>query len=265
MNAQGWIFRIAILLILLGCGQADSAARTIRVVSLVPSQTELLFALGLGDSVVGVTDYCSYPEAATRLPRCGALDLNLEAIVALNPTHVVDLQSMHRRYQGALERFQIRYLDYPLRSVADVPRLAASLALDLGSPEAGERFQTQWEARIPKAQSAELATSGPRVFVEVWNTPLQGASPASFLGELVALAGGRNILATSSGEFPLVNPETVVREDPEIILLTYPASDSSEVLQRPGWSGVAAVRNGRVYRVDQDLYVRPGPRIPMNP
>ncbi len=262
MNLRPVIFGLAIVLTLTGTASASVATSTLRIVSLVPSQTEMLFALGFGDSIVGVTDYCTFPEAARGLPRCGSLDLNLEAIVALNPTHVIDFQSMHRRYQASFERFQIRYLDYPLRSITELPLMAASMAADLGRPEAAAEFCRQWASFLPSSGNrTEMPSDAPRVFVEVWNTPLQGAAPGSFLGELVALAGGRNILASAGIEFPVVNSETVVREDPQIILLTYPASDTSEVLARPGWQGISAVRRSRVYRVDQDLYVRPGPRL----
>lgn len=258
-------FLFCILLIFLtarpGPGRAEPASGALRIVSAVPSQTEMLFALGFGALVVGVTDFCNYPASATALPSIGAIELNLEKIVALNPTHVVDLQSMHRRYQGALERMHIRYLDYPLRSVADVPRMAASLATDLGFPQAGERFRETWEREMPPGPPVDGNATGSRVFIEIWNLPLQGAGPSSFLGELLELSGGRNILASATTEFPLVNPETVVREDPEIILLAYPASETAEVEGRSGWRDIAAVRRGRVMRVEQDLFVRPGPRL----
>lgn len=91
--------------------------------------------------------------------------------------------------------------------------------------------------------------------------PLQGAGPASFLGELLDMAGGKNILASAVADFPLVNPELVVTADPEIILLTYPAGTVSEVQNRPGWKEIHAVKNGRVFQVEYDAFVRPGPRL----
>jgi len=247
----------------LGTGPAEvgaaPAARQ-RVISLMPSQTELLFALGFGDRVVGVSDHCNEPAAVRSLPKVGAMELNLERIVGLRPDLIVDLDSMHEQYRLFFDRVGIPYRTYPLRRLDDIASVAGAMAADLGDPAAGTRFLASWTAQWP----ARVATGAGRlrVYAEIWDSPPQGAGNGSFIAEVIERAGGGNILDGAPVPFPLVSAEEVVRRNPDVILLLYPTPDPTLITRRPGWDQVTAIKRGRIFVLNQDLYVRPGPRCP---
>ncbi|NLI78973.1 MAG: ABC transporter substrate-binding protein [Candidatus Riflebacteria bacterium] len=234
------------------------AAPPERVVSLVPSQTEMLFRLGLGPLVIGISDHCSYPKEAQGLPRVGGQELNLERLAALRPTTVIDLEGAHRRYELFFRQVGWRYLNYSARTLEEIPRLAASLAADLGAPIAGQKFASQWENDLLALRKP--ASRRPRVYLEIWDSPPQAAGPNSFIGGLIRLAGGENVVDIESPDFPVVPLSLIVKKDPEFILLAYPTSSTTLVGTRPGWGDITAVRMQQVIILPEDLFLRPGPR-----
>lgn len=254
------VVSFVILLVSLGaCGFALEPGRpATRVVSLVPSQTEMLFALGFGGMVVGVTDLCNFPPEVKALPRIGGVELDLEKISALQPTLIVDLSGMHRRYELFFRQVGWNYRSYSLTKLGDIPKVAREMAADLEVPEAGERFASDWEKKL---QLLPRRTGQPtRIYVEIWDSPPQGAGPTSFLGDLITLVGGRNVLVEDEAEFPVIRPEAIVQSDPEVILLAYPLSNLGKLSSRQGWSDITAIRNGNIFFINEDLFLRPGPR-----
>ncbi len=231
----------------------------LRLVSLVPSITELAAAIDLGSSLCGVSNYCNWPPDVASLPKVGALDLNLEAIAKLQPTHALDLNAMHERWYPTLEKLKISVVNVRIDHLDDIPAAARQLAQTLGTPESANNFLASWTAERNRIAAGAIA-SRRRCYVEIWNSPPQGAGPTSFLGEMLTLAGGDNVLASGPQTFPMVNPESIVRGDPELILMIYPGARPDELARRPGWSAVTAVARSRVMALDWDIFVRPGPR-----
>ena len=236
----------------------QAASGTHRIISLVPSQTEMLFELGFGDQVVGVSDFCNFPEAVLSLPKAGGLELNLERIVALRPSVLIDLGGMHRRYAMFFHQVGLRYVDISIRSFSEIPTGAIELARALGQEKRGQDFAQHWDQTLRDLLPKK--PRGIRTYVEIWDTPIQAAGPASFLGEMITLAGGVNILPSSPIDFPVISSEQIIRGDPDLILVAYPISDLNHVRRRSGWSDIKAVRNNQVFSLDYDLFVRPGPR-----
>ncbi len=218
----------------------------------------MLFRLGLGHLVIAVSDHCHYPREARGLPRVGALELNLERMTALQPTAIVDLEGMHRRYELFFRQVGWRYLNYSARTLEEIPRLAASLAADLGVPLAGKEFAAAWELEIqalPKPKARR-----PRVYLEIWDSPPQAAGPNSFIGGLIRLAGGENVVDMATPDFPVIPLSRIAQKDPEFIFLAYPTSSTAIVGRRPGWSEITAIRMQRVIALPENLPLRPGPR-----
>lgn len=233
-----------------------------RIVSLLPSLTETVCALGQCHKLVGLDRYSNWPESVRQLPRMGGgLDPSIEAVVAQRP----DLVLMATSARGA-ERFQalgLTVLVLEPRTHADAQRVLHTVAQALGVPKAeSDAVWRQIDAGVvAAAQSLPSHAKGQKIYVEVSPAPY-GASESSFIGETLARLGMRNILPASLGPFPKINPEFVVRAQPDLIM----AGDSSRanMAQRPGWSQLKAIQSGKVCAFsseESDMLVRAGPRI----
>jgi len=233
-----------------------------RIVSLLPSLTETVCALGQCAKLVGVDRYSNWPDSVKSLPRMGGgIDPNIESIVAQKP----DLVLLAGSTRG-IERLQslgITVLSLEPRTHSDVKRAVLTIAQALGlTPTEGERVWREIDTGVETAvQSLSAQARLQRVYLEVSPTPY-GASESSFMGETLLRMGVRNILPAALGPFPQINPEWVVRAQPDVIL----AGDSSRqsLLKRPGWAQLRAVQQDRicVFSQDQsDVVMRAGPRM----
>jgi iron complex transport system substrate-binding protein len=233
-----------------------------RIVSLLPSLTETVCALGQCHKLVGLDRYSNWPESVRQLPRMGGgLDPSIEAVLAQRP----DLVLMATSARGA-ERFQalgLTVLVLEPRTHADVQRVLHTVAQVLGVPKAqSDAVWRQIDAGVmAAAQSLPPQAKGQKIYVEVSPAPY-GASESSFIGETLTRLGLRNILPASLGPFPKINPEFVVRAQPDVII----AGDSSRasMLQRPGWAQIKAMQSGKVCAFspeESDMLVRAGPRM----
>lgn len=235
-----------------------SAMGMSRIVSLVPSQTELLFALGYGSQVVGISDYCNFPAKTAEISKVGGLDLNVEKIMSLKPNLVLDLNSMNRKYQLLFSQLGLNYVNFNVSRLEDIPDMAGKICLILeGSADKARSFQQEWKTRLEKLSS--INSSPLRVYLEIWDAPMQAAGPASFIGAMIKTCGGENVIKENQ-DYPVVNSEHVIAADPEVILIVYPHPDLASIKKRPGWSGISAIKKNRVHALNQDLFVRPGPR-----
>ena len=242
--------------------KVEIAAPPQRIVSLLPALTETVCALGQCQRLVGVDRYSNWPERVRALPRMGGgLDPNIESILAQKPDLV--LLAGSTRGVERLQALGITVLRLEPRTHADVQRVLRTVGEVLGLPRAqADGVWREIDAGVQAAaQSLTPQARSLRVYFEVSTVP-HGASESSFIGETLQRLGVRNILPAALGPFPQINPEFVVRAQPDVIM----AGDSSRqgMLQRPGWSQLRAVREERlcVFSPDQaDIVVRPGPRM----
>ena len=233
-----------------------------RVVSLLPSLTESVCALGACERLVGVDRYANWPASVTRLPRVGGgLDPHIEAVVALRPDLV--LMAGSARGQERLQALGIPVLLLEPKTHADIERTLRVLAQVLGLPAArAEAVWADMQVQLRDVASGlKPSVRDARVYIEVSTAP-HAAGEASFLGETLTRLGPRNIVGAALGPFPQINPEWVVRAQPDFILVA--DSHLSSLLARPGWRELAAVRSKRVCTfspAESDVLVRPGPRL----
>jgi len=232
-----------------------------RWISLMPSLTESVWALGGGARLVGLDRYSSWPPQLAALPRLGGLDdVQIEALVALRPDVVV--ASTAARSLDRLEQLGIRVLRLKSDSHADVRRTLNLLAQLLGRPQDGEALWQSLQAEL-SAQSLRLpaAWKGRRAYFEIGGGPY-AAGTQSFIGETLERLGLRNIVPPELGPFPKLNPEFVVRAAPELIL--GPRTQQQALAERPGWRQLPALQRGWTCGFDgaqYDMLVRPGPRL----
>ncbi len=233
-----------------------------RIVSLLPSLTETVCALGQCQKLVGVDRYSNWPDSVAKLPRMGGgIDPNIESVVAAKP----DLVLMATSARGAerLTALGLTVLSLEPNTQADVQRVMRVVAQALGvSAQESERVWRHIDAEVnAAAQSIPAQAKGQRVYFEVSSTPY-GAGESSFIGETLQRLGARNILPASLGPFPKINPEFVVRAQPDLIMVG--DSNFADMTTRPGWSNMHAMRAQRVCHFkpeESDVLVRAGPRM----
>jgi iron complex transport system substrate-binding protein len=232
-----------------------------RIVSLLPSLTESVCALGACARLVGVDRFSNWPASVRALPKLGGLDdAQIERIAALRPDVV--LVSSSARVVDRLEALGLKVLVLESRDHADVQRSLRVIAQLLGTPGAAERVWAGIE-RATRAAAARVpaALRGRRVYFEVDTTPF-AAGAGSFIGETLARLGLANAVPAELGPFPQLNPEYVLRVQPDIVMAVAPAL--AEMRKRPGWAALRALRDGRSCGFASDRYellVRPGPRM----
>lgn len=231
-----------------------------RIVTLLPSLTEGVCALGACSRLVGVDSYSNSPGAVRTLPQLGGgIDPNVEAIVALRPDAVLLAKSS--RVTQRLEALGLKVVVLEPKSHADVRRVLDKLDQVLGTREAPNVWRMIDASVSAAAQSLPDRAKGQRVYFEVNSAPF-AAGESSFIGETLTRLGVKNIVPASLGPFPKLNPEYVVRANPDLIMVSVRSAQGLE--QRPGWGGIRAVREGRICRFsaeESDVLVRPGPRM----
>ena len=231
-----------------------------RILSVLPSLTESVCALKACDKLVGVDRYSNWPAQVKKLPQVGGgLDLNIEAIVRLKPD-VVLLATSSRAGQR-LESLGLKVLMLEPQSHADVRRSLLLLAQVLGNANGEAAWQAIDRGMQEAASSVPASMKNQRVYFEVDRTPY-AAGEASFIGETLQRLALRNIVPKELGAFPKINPEFVVQQQPDVILLS--ERHAKELPQRPGWKQLSALKKQRVceFTAEQgDVIVRSGPRM----
>ena len=231
-----------------------------RIVSLLPSLAETVCELGHCARLVGVDRYTNDPASLQKLSQVGGgLDPNIEAIVALKPDVV--LMAKSSRAHERLEALGLKVVALEPKTHADVQRVMLKLGQLLAVADAQRIWRAMDAGVAAAAQSLPARVRGTRVYFEVNQGPY-AASEASFIGETLARLGVKNIVPGTLGPFPKLNPEFIVRANPDLIMVGQDSADG--MAQRPGWPSIRAVRERRVcvFPTDQaDVLVRPGPRM----
>jgi iron complex transport system substrate-binding protein len=235
-----------------------------RIVTLLPSLAETVCVLGACDRLVGTDKHANWPASVKALPKLGWLDdTQLEALVRLKPDVVLLAKSA--RIIARLEALGIHVLALEPQTHADVHRVLQTVAAVLQLPNAQDQADVVWQniqRQVSQAKSNIPAQAiNATVYLEA-STGGYAAGEASFIGDILRQLGLKNIVPAGMGAFPKLNPEFVVRANPQLIVLAQPMAIN--LFQRPGWSGIAAIKNKRVCVFPSgqaDILVRPGPRL----
>ena len=237
--------------------------RPLRLVTLLPSVTEIVCALGACERVVATDRYSNWPARVRTLPKAGGLDdASVELILSLRPDLV--LLSRSQRITERLGDLGIQSFAMKTETYADIGRNIETLGRILAVSERASSLRRDIAdevARIAAASAAQRHGAAPTVYFEVDRAPY-AAGPDSFIGELLNRLGTRNIVTVSLGPFPKLNPEYVVRHDPDVIFVG--GEESPRLAERPGWDQIRAVREHRLCSFAaevNDTIFRPGPRV----
>jgi iron complex transport system substrate-binding protein len=236
-----------------------------RVVSLAPHITEMLFAAGAGDRIVGTVNYSDYPPAARDIPRIGDnRQVDIERLVALKP----DLLIVWRHNAASRQMEQLRKLGIPLyysepRKLDDIPeallRLGRLLGTEQQAQQSASELRRQLDILVVRYQNRPVV----RVFYQVWDRPLYTLNERNIVSDAIRICGGENIFAKLTVPAPIVSIEAVLQENPEAIVSGERHNHTSDGSGLDIWkryTTLPAVRRGNLFALDADLLSRPGPR-----
>jgi iron complex transport system substrate-binding protein len=240
-----------------------------RIVSLAPGNTEILYALGLGDRLVGADEQSDYPPEARALPKVGGtMNVDVERVAALKPDLVVASLSIPgtQRTLARLEQRGFRHTTVDPKNLADVLGSILALGETTGRDEAASALVAELSARMEAvAEVVAPAMARPRVYWEWWPKPFITPGRGSWVTDLIEMAGGVNVFGELEQESVTIDEDMVFTRMPEVIIASWCGAERlverEKILSRRGWDITAAVRNERVYVVDEEPFGRPGPRL----
>lgn len=234
-----------------------------RIISLAPSITESLFMIGAGDQICGVTDFCTYPEAATTKAHIGGMTTpSIEAIISLKPDLIfISMEGNTRQTFDRLTGLGMLVFVTNPRSLEGIRRSIEQLGSLTGHRREAETLIASMQARQESVR-VRSGTTRTTALLLISLEPLLAAGKNTFIDDLLQHAGAENLAASAPGTYPALSREAVLVMNPEVIIVTSDlAADSSSLLSRfPEWTQLSAARNGGIYRIDPDLVSRPGPR-----
>jgi iron complex transport system substrate-binding protein len=255
----------------------DQAGRVVRIdkipekiISLAPSNTEILYALGLEDKLVGVTEYCNYPEAAKQKPTVGGFStVDIEKVIEIEPDLILAANIHKDEVIPSLERLGLTVLTLDPKTVGDVLAAIELAGKFTGRVEQATRLTMEMESRI-KAVTDKTSSlpevERPKVFYILWHDPLMTVTPKTRIHELITKAGGINIASDLADDYPTISLEAVLIANPQVIIAGSGHGSGQDVpfqfaLTEPLLAEVEARLKDRIYEIDSDLTSRPGPRI----
>lgn len=246
--------------------EAPIQGTALRVVSLAPSVTETIFALGAESQLVGVCSFCDFPDGAKRIQRIGSYSIpNVEEIVNKAPDVVIAVPPNSPDAIAALKRAGLKVVMVEVDTVAQVEAAIRTIAREIGKEAQGERLLHNIQAKMAVIASRLAEAPKRRVLMVVGQNPLIAVGDGIFLNELITQARGINIAAVTGQPWPHLSLEFAVANQPEVIIDGSMGSDEQNETQRLGvwrhFPGLPAVRDGRLYNRRSDTLLRPGPRL----
>ncbi|EAH4324879.1 ABC transporter substrate-binding protein [Listeria monocytogenes] len=233
-----------------------------KIVSLMPSNTEILFALDLGDKVKGVTAYDDYPKEAQKVEKVTSTSVDTEKIIAIKPDLVLGHESMLATEKDAYQLLKDAGINVFVVPDATDLKAAEKSIITVGKltgkeKEAKKVTDSMEEQKVAIEKKAKELKTSPKVWIEI-SPDLYTAGKGTFMNEMLELAGGTNVV-TESGFIPY-NEEKVVELQPDIILSVYPDAKAT-IQKRAAWKDIPAVKNDKIYEMDANKLSRPGPRL----
>ena len=231
-----------------------------RIISTAPSNTEILYALGLGDRIVGVTSWCDYPVEAKKKPKIGDRVISIEKIISLKPDIVIAHGFLNVQAIKSMESHGIKVIAVDPKTIAAVAKDILLIGRITNREIAARKIATRiTDTKSKVKRKTARYKNRPKVLVAIQGDLLWASGPDTFVNEMVNLAAGINIIEDGKPGFNQVSTETAVYRNPDIIIVT--TSSDMPIFKRGVWAHTKASRSGKIYLADPDIIVRPGPRL----
>ncbi|MFH1453083.1 MAG: helical backbone metal receptor [Armatimonadota bacterium] len=231
-----------------------------RIVSLNPSVTEILYSLGLDNKIVAVSNNCNYPVKAKNKPKIGDLSLNYERIISLKPDIVIAEGSIFKDTLDKLKSLNIPVFLVSCDNLKEFQSSFIILGKALGKESKAKELMNAFNYKLDKIKKRAVNIKDkPKVFVEIWNQPLMTASKGTFIDEIIQISAGENIAKNLNNKYPVVNTEFLIKNNPDIIILT--TNNPDDIYNNKVLKNINAVKNKKVYKISPDIIARPTLRL----
>jgi len=235
-------------------------SRPMRIVSLAPSNTEILFALGLKNRIVGVTKYCDYPAEAKKKAKIGDMTVSAEAVVALKPDLVLAHATLNSTVISRLENMGLTVFAIDPKTIGEVARDVRTVGKITGMPRKAEQVSRGMERTIAGVKADSAKNAPKKVLVVVQNSPLWAAGPKTFVNEMIGFANAKNIAYDARPGFVTFSKEIAITRNPDVIIVGR-EEDVNYFMKSPEWRNTSAVKHKRIYVIDSDILFRAAPRL----
>ncbi len=235
-----------------------------RLLSLAPSNTEILFALGLGERVIGVTDFCDFPEEAQEKDKVGGFaDPNIEKILSLEPDLIVAVSGLQDPVVERLRDEGFNVFVVNPTTVDELPGVIRRIGRAADVNDAADELVGGLEDRIAAVrEKVAEATGAPSVFYEVYSEPLMTAGRTTLINDVISVAGGTSLGSELDEAYPQFSLETLIDQDPDVYFAsTGSMSDPKDIAERDGWEALSVSGNDRIHVIDENIINRSGPRL----
>ena len=233
-----------------------------RVVSLSPSGTEILFALGLNDKLVARTDFCNFPEEAKKIDSVGGFDgksFSIETVLSFSPDFVYLTNGMHNHLINTLESLGIKVYLSDVNSIEDIYKEITEISKLFGIEKIGKQYVDKMSLELSNIKKDNIQKT---IYCEIFNSPFLTCGKNSFINDIIEYAGGKNIFDFLESSYPQVSEEIIIMSNPKIILAPdYSETDLEKFYYRNAWQNIDAIKNKKVFSVSGDIFTRPGPRV----
>lgn len=241
-----------------------------KIISISPNMTEVLFAIGAGEKVIGVTTFANYPEEATKIDKIGTItEPNIEKIISMEPDLVIASSVNKKETVERLRELGVNVAGFNANSVNKAIEIIKKISRLTGYQENGESITADMYIKISEIRNLVdeklKSNERPKVFYEIWSDPLFTAGGNNFIDDLIHMAGGFNIGRLADGPWPQYNLEKLLIEDPDVYISTPHSAEmkvsKEQIKKRERFQSISAIKNDRVYIIHQDILNRPSPRL----
>ncbi len=234
---------------------------SLRIISLVPSVTEIIYLLHADSLLVANTIYCDYPPQAKEKPKVGdLLHPKVEKIIKYHPDYVFVTLPMQKFVSDKLKKLGFKVVAVSPESIDGIFKTIIEIGKITGK-ERRARFVVDSLKSILDSLKSTIPPERPKLFFELSPRPLYTPGKKSFINDIIHIAGARNIFGDVKMSYLVAKQEDVIRKNPDLIVLSYPGANPKQVRKRIGWAEVNAVKKGCIFKVKADLFARPGPRF----
>jgi len=230
----------------------------LKLISTCPAITEILYYLQLDENIIGVSNHCDYPKETKNKVKCAGMSLDLEKIISLKPDFVLIMNGFRNGEETILTSASLKVISLNLSNISQIVNSIKIIGKKFNRESLAKGFERN--LKLIKDTISEDFEKPPLVYVETWGNPLMSVGNSSFISDIITAAGGKNIFSDKTQDNIQISVETILTKNPDIIIIAYP-EEVKTIYKRPLFDSLNATKNKRVYKINPDLIVRPGPRI----